>query len=68
MFLLFYFLYFSGNMWIGWDNELQPVKIGFQFDKLRKFHQVSIHVNNLVSQGVQVKRKQGKLFNLYYVE
>ncbi|CAG7733953.1 unnamed protein product [Allacma fusca] len=41
-------------MWIGWDDQSDPVKIAFQFDTLRKFHEVSIHVNNFVSQGAQV--------------
>ncbi|XP_035705093.1 probable serine/threonine-protein kinase DDB_G0282963 isoform X3 [Folsomia candida] len=43
--------------WIGWerrDNESTLVEIGFQFDYLRKFESVSIHVNNFVSQGAQV--------------
>jgi len=50
----FFFFYITGNMWIGWDNQSTPVRIGFQFDQLRKFQLVSIHVNNFVSQGAQV--------------
>lgn len=39
---------------MGWDSELEPVKIGFQFDGIRRFNSIEIHVNNLVSEGVEV--------------
>lgn len=52
-------------MWIGWDNQSTPVRIGFQFDQLRKFQLVSIHVNNFVSQGAQVSIQLSPTF--YYV-
>jgi hypothetical protein len=56
-----------GNAWMGWDNQSTPIKIGFQFDQLRKFQLVSIHVNNFLSQGAQViYRDQGLSFYEFY--
>jgi len=68
IFKVILFLTFSGNSWIGWDNELQPVKIGFQFDGIRRFQTLTLHVNNLVSEGVEVslqKRAQHVAATIY---
>jgi len=61
------FFVFPEGKWIGWTKEATPVKIGFQFDQLRKFSTVAIHVNNFVSQGAQVKKTIEHVITLEYL-
>lgn len=54
----------KGYEWIGWnrlDFRLGLVEIVFRFDRLRLFRFVSLHTNNMFSQGVTIFRS-AKIF------
>lgn len=49
--------FFSGTRWVGWSNEGRngdPLEIIVEFDGIREFNAVHLHVNNMFTRGVQV--------------
>lgn len=48
----------SGYEWIGWRNESfpfgKPVEMVFEFDHVRNFTAMHLHINNFYSRGIQV--------------
>jgi len=49
---------FSGKGWVGWKNDSRnatdPLEITFNFDSVREFNAVSIHISNQFTKEVQV--------------
>jgi hypothetical protein len=48
----------SGYEWIGWRNESfpygKPVEMVFEFDRVRNFTAMHLHINNYYSKDIQV--------------
>lgn len=50
----------SGYEWIGWRNDTpgwagEPLEMLFEFDRVRNFSAVHIHINNMFTKDVQVR-------------
>lgn len=50
---------FTGYEWVGWRNDTPgwsggPLEMLFEFDKVRNFSAVHIHINNMFTKDVQV--------------
>ena len=57
----------KGYEWVGWKNETAdqpPIRIIFEFDKVRNFTTIRFHCNNMFSKEVRVFRKALLYFSL----
>ena len=62
--LIFIFLV---SPWIGWKNDSGssgPVEVTFEFDDVRNFSEVSVHMSNKFSNDVQVRNVENTLTNV----
>lgn len=47
---------FAGSRWVGWCNETLegPLELVFEFDNIKEFIGMNVHINHIVSRGVEV--------------
>jgi discoidin domain receptor family protein 2 len=64
----------KGYEWVGWRNDTRPpntpIEITFEFDRVRNFTSVRLHVNNMFTKEVRVFRRAELFFSVggrYYV-
>lgn len=51
----------AGYEWVGWRNDTpgwagEPLEMLFEFDRVRNFSAVHIHINNMFTKDVQVRQ------------